>query len=322
MDRPTLLLTYEQIDQWITSLQPELARENFASAVGILRGGGPLALMVSHATGVPVAFLRYERATRKVAWDSSIPIPPAGSRVLICEDIAGLGHTLADCIEFLRSHGLLVKTLTAGFDDLSRIRPDYGLDGRGYFLLCPWERHSYTDEYRATWQRTQAGTLGPIGEDHEFAVYAVDLDGVLLPDVAPERYQSDLDAALTARDQLAPFEYLPEIDVRRAKAIITGRPEVDRARTADWLRRHGYEGPQLVMRDPSKHTDSSEHVAAYKAQAAVALACTHFVESDPVQAIHIAHRAPLLRVIWWDAAERRGKLVSAHQWRSSATAKV
>ena len=179
MQKPILALTYDQIDQWIASLQPRLAAQRYACAVGILRGGGPLALMVSHAVGVPTAFLRYERATRTVTWDSSIPVPAAGSKVLVCEDIAGAGNTLDDCIAFLRGRGLDVMTLVAGFDDLSRIQPDYGLDARGYFVLFPWERHAYTDRYGAAWQATRAGTQGAIEEDHGFAVYAFDRDGVL-----------------------------------------------------------------------------------------------------------------------------------------------
>ncbi len=318
MDKPVLPFTYDEIDRWIASLQPTLAREAFTCAIGILRGGAPLALMVSHATGVPYAFLRYERATRRVAWDSSILIPPPGSKVLICEDIAGVGHTLADCVDYLVAHGLVVKTMTVAYDDLSRVHPDYGIDGRGYFPLMPWERHAYTDAYRESWRLTKAGTAGPIADDHEFAVYAIDLDGVLLPDVPTHRYEADLAAALSERDELAPYPHLPDLDFERTKAIVTGRPEMDRARTARWLARHGYDGPHLVMRDPSTHDDSPEQVAAHKAQAAVRLACTHFVESDPVQAIFIAQSAPLLRVIWWDAERRSARLVAAQRWQLAA----
>ncbi len=41
---------------------------------------------------------------------------------------------------------------------------------------------------------------------------------------------------------------------------------------------------------------------------------THFVESDPVQALLIAQQAPLLRVIWWDARTQTGMLVGARAW--------
>lgn len=209
MEKPVFSISYELLDQWVTSLQPLLTQERFACAVGILRGGAPLALMVSHAIGVPTAFLRYERASGTVTWDSSIPVPPPGSKVLICEDIAGAGRTLADCVAFLKSYDLDVKTMTAGFDDLSSIRPDYSIDGRGYLIQFPWERHAHTDKYREAWQCTKAGRKGSIAEDHEYAAYAIDLDGILLPDVPLASYEADLASALRERDQLEPYRELP-----------------------------------------------------------------------------------------------------------------
>ncbi|AMP39102.1 MULTISPECIES: phosphoribosyltransferase [Ralstonia solanacearum species complex] len=314
MEKPVFSISYELLDQWVTSLQPLLTQERFACAVGILRGGAPLALMVSHAIGVPTAFLRYERASGTVTWDSSIPVPPPGSKVLICEDIAGAGRTLADCVAFLKSYDLDVKTMTAGFDDLSSIRPDYSIDGRGYLIQFPWERHAHTDKYREAWQCTKAGRKGSIAEDHEYAAYAIDLDGILLPDVPLASYEADLASALRERDQLEPYRELPPVDLRAAKAIITGRPEVDRQRTVQWLATHGFDIPALLMRNPAAYDDTSEQVAKFKACSAVKMGCTHFIESDPQQAIHIAQHAPLLRVVWWDAAAKRGRLVSAFSW--------
>ena len=78
-----------------------------------------------------------------------------------------------------------------------------------------------------------------------------------------------------------------------------------------------FDKPLLLMRDPANHDGTAEQVAVYKAQAAVQLACTHFIESDPRQAILIARHAPLLRVVWWDALTKAGKLVSAHAWQIS-----
>jgi len=314
MNKPVVPLTYEQLDQWVESLQPALARESFAAVIGILRGGAPLALMVSHATGASVAFLRYERTTREVRWDSTLPLPEPGSKVLLCEDIAGRGHTLVDCIAFLREHGLIVRTLTGAYDDLSRLRPDYSIDASGYFTLFPWERQAYTDRYREDWIRegTREGTL--MAEDHEYAVYAIDLDGVLLPDLPLTRYEEDLHAALAERDALMPFERIPGIDMQRARAIITGRPETDRARTHAWLERYGFGHLELVMRASHEHDDTPSGAAAHKAAAAIRCGVTHFIESDPVQAILIAQSAPLLRVIWWNAHTRTGTLIGASAW--------
>ena len=232
MNKPVLPLTYEQLDHWIESLQPALLAERFTMAIGILRGGAPLALMVSHAAGTPVAFLRYDRQSRTVAWDSTLPIPPAGSKVLLCEDIAGRGFTLTDCIAFLQQHGLDVRTLTAAVDDLSRTQPDYAIDARGYFALFPWERQAYTERYREDWERVEAGTAPAMAEDHEYATYAIDLDGILLPDVPLARYDEDLGESFDAAQQ-PPYkpkhETMSVISYRftgRNNAF-TGRPEWD-----------------------------------------------------------------------------------------------
>jgi hypoxanthine phosphoribosyltransferase len=314
MNKPVLPLTYEQLDHWIESLQPALLAERFTMAIGILRGGAPLALMVSHAVGTPVAFLRYERRSRTVAWDSTLPVPPAGSKVLLCEDIAGRGFTLTDCMAFLRQQGLDVRTLTGAVDDLSRMQPDYSIDARGYFALFPWERQAHTGRYRDDWERVASGVAPAMADDHEYATYAIDLDGILLPDVPAAHYDEDLAAALAERDELLPFEVLPGIDLQQVRTIITGRPEMDRGRTETWLARHGFAHMQLIMRSPGVHDESAAGAAAHKAGAALRSGITHFVESDPVQSLLIAQEAPLLRVIWWDARTQTGMLVGARAW--------
>ncbi|WP_394839441.1 phosphoribosyltransferase domain-containing protein [Pendulispora rubella] len=314
-DRPTLALTYEHFDRWIESLQPALLAERFTMVIGILRGGAPLALMASHATGAPVAFLRYERQTRAVAWDSTLPLPPAGSKVLLCEDIAGYGFTLRDCLAFLQQQGLVIKTLTGVVDDRSATQPDFAIDARGYAPLLPWERQARTELHRADWSLAANGYGGKMREDHEYATYAIDLDGILLPDVPKARYEEDLEAALSERDELLPFDVFPHIDLASVRLIITGRPEIDRARTEAWLARHGFSHMQIEMRVMDLHDETPSGAAAHKAAAALRRGITHFIESEAVQALQIAQLAPLLRVIWWDPYTQTGALVGAHAWK-------
>lgn len=314
MDKPVAVLTYEHLDLWIASLQPTLMAEEFTCVIGILRGGAPLALMVSHAVGIPVIFLRYERATRKVMWDSALPIPPAGSKILLCEDIAGCGFTMTDCMTFLSDHGLRTRTLTAAYDNMSKVRPDYGIDAIGYFASFPWERHAYTDDYRADWQRTQAGRLGDLKEDHTYTTVAIGLDGVLLPDVS-ERYAADLEATLQERDDTLPFSVLPDIEMDKVRTVITGRPECERDRTEKWLAKLGFKGIPVAMRDPARHPEGVAGTVSHKTETALRFKCTMFIESDLQQAVLIAERAPLLGVVWWDVAAKQGKLVGVQSWK-------
>lgn len=295
---PVTKMTYGQLDQWITSLSERLRQEQFDVIVGVLRGGAPLALMASHCTGVPVAFLLYDRANREVTWGSSTPISCPGSKVLLCEDIAGRGFTLLDCVKFLKARRLRPRVLVAAYDAESRVRPDYGIDVTGYMASFPWERHGHTQKFRADWQTSQAGRIHPVAEDHEYWNFAVDLDGVLLRDVAPERYANDLAAALAERDRL-PFLGLPKIlSLDRIAAIVTGRPECDRARTEHWLAQYGFDEIPLIMRAPDQSSSEPAAMAQHKARAAMELRCTHFVESDLLQAALIAELAPLL--MWSD----------------------
>jgi hypothetical protein len=269
--------------------------------------------MVSHTIGVPVVFLRYDRASRTVKWDSSLPVPPAGSKVLLCEDIAGSGHTLADCTAFLQGHGLAIKTLTAAYDELSRIRPDYGIDAVGYFASFPWERHAYTDAYRADWLRTSAGRWGKLQQDDRYEAVAVDLEGVLVAGSPVDARVAELE-----RDATLLGSILPDIDVDDVRVIVSGRPESDRSSTEDWLVKHGFGRRPLVMRGSRRHAQDIGSVVAHKVAAAVRFRCTEFIEGDLQQAILISEQAPLLKVVWWDVANKAGKLVGAQSWKSQA----
>lgn len=293
--RPRYTVTYERLDQWVYSLQPALLQHDFACVVGVLRGGGPLALMVSHTTGAPVAFLRYDRSLGHVAWDSSIPLPVPGATVLLCEDIAGMGDTFVDCIEFLRARGLRIVTMTVGFDERSRIRPDYGMDLGGAAIHFPWERHACTVGLRNAHRGARQGLRKR--PDHAYERYAFDLDGVLRDAKTYDGHEDMLDLAR-----------------ERARVVISTRVEVARAQTTRWLRDHGITDVDLVMRDPMRYDLSGAKLIAYKVDALDRHRCTHMIEADPTQSIAIAGRLPLLRTVWWDHDSDTGRLVSADAW--------
>lgn len=317
-----MALTYEQIDLWVASLQPALVAAGFACAIGVLRGGAPLALMVSHAAGVPVVFLRYDRASRLAQWDSSLPIPPRGSKVLVCEDIAGMGHTLADCIGFLRAQGLEIRTLTAAFDDLSRIRPDYAIDARGYRVLLPWERHAHTDDFQAALRDTPAGSHRRLAEDHTFAAYALDVDVLAALDDVPggPATTAGASAQTSALGQRVfdRFGFGPE----RTKLLTSAQSEAHRGAAAAWLAARGWSGPRLVMGAREAGETNPAALARRNAEAALAAACTHFITADPTQAILIARCAPLVRVVWWDAQRAEAQQIAAHEWQPLPAAVV
>jgi len=302
-DRAIAYITYDRIAAFVDGIAEDLAGRGYAAAVGVLRGGTFPAVLASHAAGMPVTFLRYDRPRRQVFWDTPADVrPPSGSRVLLCEDFAGSGYTLADCKAFLVGQGHAVDVLVVAYDDLSRERPDFGIDLRGSRAVFPWERHFLSRAWGGP-----ASSAVPPKADHEYQSWGYDLDGVFLHDVPMEIYRADLEAALAFRDTLRPVE-VPFL-VPKDAVIITARPWCDEERTRAWLERAGYGHLHLEMRADA--TPGVLPSAAHKAEACVRLGITHFVESDPAQAIEIATLVPWIRVINWNAADQRGRWVSA-----------
>lgn len=280
---------YRRIEQTIAAYVPAWRRQGFDSVVAIARGGLIPAVMISAALDVPLHAVAYDRDSRKVSWYSASR-PAAGSRTLLVEDIAGRGRTLTDSLDFLHAQEIGVHTFTLAYDAQSRIVPEFGIEiPAGYRAWFPWERESITESFDATGNQ-------PTRPEYAYASWAIDLDGVLLPDLPAHRYHDDLEATLAARDVLPPSTHLPDLDLSQV-TIITGRPEQDRARTRRWLTRHGFHGP-LIMRDPAVH--DVEHTARHKSDALLQRRHTHFLESEVEQALEIAQRTQLARVFWWN----------------------
>ena len=291
---------YYWVEARISGYVAEWGQAGFDAVVAIARGGLAPAVMASTALGLPLYALHYDRAERRVSWFTR-QAPKRGSRVLLVEDIAGRGTTLSDSIDFLRDFGADISVFTLAWDDQSRVIPDYGFKlPAGCRAWFPWERESITDAFGAT------GNV-PSRPEHEYASWAMDLDGILLPDIPEDAYLRNLEAALLQRDALEPHAVLPNRDLRDLP-IITGRPEQDRARTQAWLNRHGFTG-RLIMRDETRHT--APQTALHKAQAIIEQRFTHFIESDAIQALEIANQVKVARVLWWNGS--RAMAVYAHE---------
>lgn len=291
MPRPLAAFPYDytRVEQVVVSYLPQWRTMGFDAIVAIARGGLAPALVASTALDLPLYAVSYDRRHRSVSWFTA-QTPPTGAHILLIEDIAGRGTTLSDSIQFLSSAGYRLHVFALAYDAQSRIRPDSGIEiPAGFRAWFPWERESITPAYYAT------GNL-PAHPAETYASWAIDLDGILLPDVPAQAYASDLAAALSQRDGLVPNTTLPGCELRELP-IITGRPEQDRTRTQDWLDRHGFRGP-LIMRDETRYT--AAQTAEHKAQAIIAGCHTHYIESELAQAVEIASRVPVARVYWWN----------------------
>lgn len=291
-----VFLAWAQMEQWIHAIAPELRAGGFGAVTGIARGGLVPALMVSFETGLPVHVLQYDRATQTPRW---VGEAPGGARpVLLCEDVAGAGSTLERCIAFVRrDHDVRVVALVS--DRLSRVRPDWSQHFEDVQVVFPWERHERVPAHVADWEDGGASGERAMRPDHEYTRGAVDLDGVLLEDLAEELYLHDLEGTLRRRDVLPRAATWPALDPA-VHIIVTGRPECDRARTRAWLDRHGLGGYELHCREDSRHAPSALDVARWKGACATARGCNLFLESDARQAVFMAEACAWLRVYWWN----------------------
>lgn len=285
-----IYLDYNSIALRLDALAEEVRGAGFDALVIILRGGTFAGMHMAFLTNLPCYFLRYDRKRSTPEWVGPQPAP---GRILLCEDFAGMGRTLIDCRRFLIDAGHEVSTLVVCKDRLSASEPDYccfdNQDPGARFLL-PWERYRINP---ATGHTSQVDAP----PDHTFERTAWDLDGIFLPDLEPHHYDADLEATLCLRDNLEPAPNAPTPAVQ--DVVVTGRPVCDQERTVAWLRKHGIQAP-VVFRDDQVDRPTAESVARWKGQRALELGCTHFVESDPAQALHMAARFPELRVIWWN----------------------
>jgi hypoxanthine phosphoribosyltransferase len=154
LDRPSSYLGYSQIGQWIDSLAETLRSAQFVAVTAVLRGGLFSAQCAAFATGAPLSFIRYDRDRQQAAWHGD---PPPSGRLLLCEDIAGAGHTLVNCRELVRQTHPDHRILTIVCDELSRIEPDWSMRRPIVQTVLPWEREVVSPGFRQDcWHRDAA----------------------------------------------------------------------------------------------------------------------------------------------------------------------
>jgi adenine/guanine phosphoribosyltransferase-like PRPP-binding protein len=297
-------IAYSKIEQLVAHLADRAIRASadgtrFDAVAGIVRGGVVPATMFSQRLGAELVLLRVERhLPHVVEWLGTAP--DAGSRVLIVDDIASRGHTLARARAFVEAAGCRVTTCTLFVDRARCVAPpDIALEAPA-FIRFPWDRRETTPAARAHLARFEM--LPPVAEA-EFV--GVDLDGILLRDIHRRHYDRDLDATLAQRAGLPPRppHELPPLDWQ-ACHVITARPKQDHDVTRAWLDRHGFAGCGLSCRDARVHPHTLEGAVAHKAATMLQLGVSLFIESDLQQAVLLAQACPVVDVVWWGRYRR------------------
>ncbi|WP_308634623.1 hypothetical protein [Paenibacillus silvisoli] len=297
-----IYLDYNSLSLRLDALSAQIIEKDYDGLVILLRGGYFIGLHLAFLTGLPYYFVKYERSTSRVSWEGTIP---TGNRLLLCEDFAGSGMTLIHTKTFIESYGYEVDTLVGCCDQLSASVPAYACFRNynpEYRFIFPWERH-----------RINTLSRQEVMHDHELDKTAWDLDGVFLEDVPSEVYRAGLDQALLIRDEYAKAEFAPAA-YKAEDMIITGRPVCDRERTLRWLSKFNI-SLEAAFRDDQIEKPTKQETAAWKGKRALDLGFNHFVESCPIQALHMANLYPEIRVIWWNAGKPiRIQAAQHHTW--------
>lgn len=278
--------SYGDVESLVLWYRRDIEEQGYRFVVALHRGGNYPASMISQTSDIELAYLRYDRATGMVRSDDALhhtARSSGGGKLLLVEDVAGKGHTLQSAKIHLERLGWEVDVFCIVSDDMSRIRPKFGVHlSGGVRYIFPWER-TILDPTAV--DRT---TEYPLGYKWRCAW---DLDGVFAPDLPESNYTDDLEATLKVRDSLSALQR--PAHWRDGDLIVSGRLEADRARTMDWLRVQAIHPSELLLRNDTK-SDPARH----KIQMLQERAVVEYFESDHLQARTIAEALPHC-VVWW-----------------------
>jgi hypoxanthine phosphoribosyltransferase len=147
---PVYFYGYNDIETFCLSQRERLAQEGVGLILGVLRGGAIPALMLSQMLGIPVDFVYYNREEARAeikneeVFDFINSCVKEGKRILLVEDVAGMGYTLVNCHDYLLSFvkdKSLIKVLALVHHKDSRAKADYSKDCSSFHAVLPWERY-------------------------------------------------------------------------------------------------------------------------------------------------------------------------------------
>ncbi|HEX7683483.1 MAG TPA: phosphoribosyltransferase family protein [Trinickia sp.] len=147
---PIYFYDYNEIETFCLAKREQLVEARVGMILGVLRGGGIPALMLSQMLGVPVDFIHYDRGRARAdirnpeALASIGACVKEGKKILLVEDIAGVGRTLVNCYEYVLSlveDETRIEVLTLVHHENSRAKPHHYKDCSAVRAILPWERY-------------------------------------------------------------------------------------------------------------------------------------------------------------------------------------
>jgi hypoxanthine phosphoribosyltransferase len=300
-DRKPNFISYDQVERFVGSLLTDVMLWQPEAVVAIVRGGLVPGTMTSCMLALPLFMVSWDRTTDVTGW---IGQRPDARRVLLVDDCCATGRTMASVRASLLARAYDCRSMTVLHDpETTRYVPDYSHPMTALFRF-PWERGEATPA-----ARRMRATGAPADRSTERPFFGVDLDAVFPPDISV--VQNDI--GLTEATRPWHVSWLHKVlspCLRERAVVITEHAEVDRVSALAWLAQWGFQDLALECR-PDDMAENIVSVAGYKTATATRWGCTHFIGSDPEQAIRIAAAAPHLVVLWWPAAERRPWVIGA-----------
>lgn len=264
----------------------DIRKEFFSSIVVIVRGGSFPGHHLSFRLGLPIYYLKYDRS-QNPAFIEWIGSPPPMGKLLLVEDLAGLGKTLIQSRLFIEEAGYEVKTFVIFKDALSASTPEFiGFETNqpNETFIVPWEKVKYHPHFSAD--------MKPY-TDHELEFTAWVFDSIFTAD-GEENVRGNALNGLESQKIATNSPKLKKNDV-----IITERAMNEHAEMISWLKHHHVHFP-VFMRDEKVNKDIPFAIASWKGRKAIEIGCTRLVESDAEQCIYLANTFPHLEVIWWN----------------------
>ncbi len=142
--------TWSEIEELCMDIAEEIAGDGYEPdvVVGVLRGGVVPAKLVADYLGVErMAVMEVKfYAGIGVRREEPVVTQPlterlAGLRVLIVDDVADTGKTLAHVVNYVSLYGPAeVRTATLYVKPWARVRPDYYGEETDAWIIFPWEK--------------------------------------------------------------------------------------------------------------------------------------------------------------------------------------
>ena len=148
--------TWNEIARKVLILCDQIKKSRFEPdvLVFVLRGGAPVATMVSDCLGVrEIAGVRARlyssvgKAGDEVKIEQPLTIDIRDKRVLIVDDVADTGKTLDAIFKHLmEKKPKEIRVATIHFKPWSIFKPDYFVEETDYWIVYPWEYYEFIAE--------------------------------------------------------------------------------------------------------------------------------------------------------------------------------